>query len=80
MLNHDVRMVPERCLWDLATCSSDGEPNVVPVTFKGILDDGRLSVGDVFLETTLRNLEKNIMYHYRIIQMHILPRDHAQEP
>ena len=79
-LNENVKRVLMMSLWDLATSSKDGEPNVVPVTFKGILDDGRLSVGDVFLETTLRNLEKNIMYHYRIIQMHILPRDHAQEP
>ena len=46
-------------LWDLATCSKDGMPNVVPVTFKGILDDGTLTVGDVFLETTLKNLEEN---------------------
>lgn len=56
MINAAVRRVPERSLWDLATCSRDGEPNVVPVTFKGILDDGTLTVGDIFLETTLRNL------------------------
>lgn len=59
MINDAVRRVPECSLWDLATCSRDGEPNVVPVTFKGIEDDGTLTVGDVFLETTLRNLEEN---------------------
>ncbi|MCI6199849.1 MAG: pyridoxamine 5'-phosphate oxidase family protein [Succinivibrionaceae bacterium] len=59
MINAAVRRVPERSLWDLATCSRDGEPNVVPVTFKGILDGCTLTVGDVFLETTLRNLEEN---------------------
>ena len=58
-LNENVKRVLDCSLWDLATCSKDGEPNVVPVTFKGILDDGTLTVGDVFLETTLRNLEEN---------------------
>lgn len=58
-LNENVKRVLRSSLWDLATCSKDGMPNVVPVTFKGILDDGRLTVGDVFLETTIRNLEEN---------------------
>ena len=58
-LNENVKRVLDCSLWDLATCSKDGEPNVVPVTFKGILDDGTLTVGDVFLETPLRNLEEN---------------------
>ena len=58
-LNENVKRVLLCSLWDLATCSKDGMPNVVPVTFKGILDDGTLTVGDVFLETTLRNLEEN---------------------
>ncbi len=45
-------------MWDLATCS-DGEPNVVPVAFKDVTDDGKLVVGDVFLETTLKNIKAN---------------------
>lgn len=45
-------------MWDLATCA-DGEPNVVPVAFKDVTDNGKLIVGDVFLETTLRNLREN---------------------
>lgn len=45
-------------MWDIGTCS-DGEPNVVPVAFKDITEDGKLIIGDVFLETTLRNLEEN---------------------
>lgn len=45
-------------MWDLATCAN-GEPNVVPVAFKDVTDDGKLVVGDVFLETTLKNLEAN---------------------
>ena len=60
-LNENVKRVLLCSLWDLATCSKEGMPNVVPVTFKGILDDGTLTVGDVFLETTLRNLAKGAL-------------------
>lgn len=45
-------------MWDLATCSN-GEPNVVPVAFKFVTDDGKLAVGDVFLDTTLKNINAN---------------------
>lgn len=45
-------------MWDLGTCA-DGEPNVVPVAFKDVTEDGKLVVGDVFLETTLNNLKAN---------------------
>ncbi len=45
-------------LWDLATCAN-GEPNVVPVGLKSVTDDGKLAVGDIFLETTLENLKAN---------------------
>lgn len=58
MLNENVIKVLKSSMWDLATCG-DGEPNVVPVAFKDVTPDGKLVVGDVFLETTLRNLEKN---------------------
>lgn len=47
-----------RKTWDLATCSA-GVPNVVPVALKDVTDDGKLVVGDVFLDTTLRNLAAN---------------------
>ena len=52
-----VKVLKEN-MWDLATCAG-GEPNVVPVAFKDMTDDGKLIVGDVFLETTLRNLREN---------------------
>jgi len=45
-------------MWDLATCAN-GEPNVVPVGFKDVTEDGKLVVGDVFLETTLDNIKAN---------------------
>ena len=56
MLNESVINVLKNGMWDLATCA-DGEPNVVPVAFKDITDDGKLVVGDVFLETTLKNIK-----------------------
>ncbi len=58
MLNEAVIKVLKNGMWDLATCS-DGEPNVVPVAFKDVTDDGKLVVGDVFLETTLKNIKAN---------------------
>lgn len=58
MLNENVINLLKSSMWDLATCSG-GEPNVVPVAFKDITDDGKLLVGDVFLETTLQNLKAN---------------------
>ena len=52
-----VKVLKEN-MWDLATCA-DGEPNVVPVAFKDVTEDGKLVVGDVFLDTTLKNLAAN---------------------
>lgn len=58
MLNESVIKVLKNGMWDLATCA-DGEPNVVPVAFKDVTEDGKLIVGDVFLETTLKNIRAN---------------------
>ncbi len=58
MLNEAVVNVLKKGMWDLATCA-DGEPNVVPVAFKDVTEDGKLVVGDVFLETTLKNIKAN---------------------
>lgn len=59
MLNENVVKLLNEYMWDLATCSPDGEPNVVPVAFKAVTEDGKLTVGDVFLETTLNNIKAN---------------------
>ena len=58
MMNEQVIALLKSGIWDLATCA-DGEPNVVPVAFKDVTEDGKLVVGDVFLETTLRNIKAN---------------------
>ena len=58
MMNENVLKLLKSSLWDLATCA-DGEPNVVPVAFKDVTEDGKLLVGDVFLETTLNNINAN---------------------
>lgn len=57
-MNENVVKLLKEGMWDLATCAN-GEPNVVPVAFKDVTDDGKLLVGDVFLETTLNNIQAN---------------------
>lgn len=58
MFNDSVINVLKNNMWDLATTAND-EVNVVPVAFKDITSDGKLIVGDVFLETTLKNIKTN---------------------
>lgn len=58
MLNENVVKLLKNGMWDLATCAN-GEPNVVPVAFKDVTPDGKLVVGDVFLETTFKNIAAN---------------------
>lgn len=57
-MNDKVINILKTCLWDLATCAG-GEPNVVPVAFKTVTEDGKLAVADVFLETTVKNIGAN---------------------
>lgn len=56
-MNAKVEKLLKNKIWNLGTYGD--EPNVVPVLFKEIMDDGRLLVGDVFLKTTLSNVERN---------------------
>lgn len=58
MMNESVKKLLKESMWDLATCAN-GEPNVVPVAFKDVTPEGKLVVGDVFLDTTLKNLSAN---------------------
>ncbi len=58
MMDDNVRKVLENSMWDLATCLN-GKPNVVPVVFKSISESEKLMIGDVFLETTLKNVMEN---------------------
>ena len=57
MIPENVRKVFEENLWFVATC--DKEPNVVPVGFKCVTEDGKFAVGAVLLETTLENIRRN---------------------
>lgn len=57
-MNEDVKTLLKAGMWDLATCA-DNKPNVVPVAFKDVTDDGELVIGDVFLQTTLENIKAN---------------------
>lgn len=57
-MDENVRNLLATNMWDIATCS-DGQPNVVPVVFKEVAEDGTMLVGDVFLDTTLKNVAEN---------------------
>lgn len=52
-----IEILKSEPLWWLGTYSD--EPNVVPVGFKEVADDGTLIVGDVFLNHTLKNITEN---------------------
>jgi len=52
-----IELLKKEPLWWIGTYSN--EPNVVPVGFKEVADDGKLVVGDVFLNHTLKNIEAN---------------------
>lgn len=56
-MTENVKTILKEQMWYLATY--DQEPNAVPVAFKDVTDDGKLLVGDVFMETTLNNIKKN---------------------
>ncbi len=57
MIPDNVKKLFQEHLWYIATYGD--EPNVVPVGFKRVCDDGRLAVGAVLLETTLENIKVN---------------------
>ena len=57
MLPDKVKKLFQGHLWYIATYGD--EPNVVPVGFKRVCEDGRLAVGAVLLETTLENIRVN---------------------
>lgn len=56
-LNENVKKLLKEQIWYLATYSD--EPNAVPVAFKDITSDGKLIVGDVFMDKTLKNVNLN---------------------
>jgi len=56
-MNEKVTELFKKQTWTLGTF--DTEPNAVPVNFKAVTPDGKFLVGDVFLETTLKNVLKN---------------------
>lgn len=56
-MNQNVVNLLKEQIWYLGTYNN--EPNAVPVAFKDVTDDGKLLVGDVFLDETLKNIESN---------------------
>lgn len=56
-MNENVIKVLNEQLWYLATYSE--EANCVPVGFKCVTEDGKLLVGDVMLNITMKNVQAN---------------------
>ncbi|MCH4166711.1 MAG: pyridoxamine 5'-phosphate oxidase family protein [Megasphaera sp.] len=56
-MNEAVMNLLKEQIWYLATYTE--EPNAIPVAFKDITPEGKLVVGDVFLDTTLKNIQAN---------------------
>lgn len=57
MIPENVKKVFEENNWFIATCGD--EPNVVPVGFKCINDEGYFFIAAVLLETTIKNIQAN---------------------
>ena len=57
MIPDNVKKIFTENLWYIATIGD--EPNVVPVGFKCVCDDGRLAIGAILLDTTLENIRAN---------------------
>ena len=57
MISENVRKDFTDNLWFLATCGNG--PNVVPVGFKCVTNDGKFIIGALLLETTLENIKAN---------------------
>ena len=56
-MNANVVKILKEQLWHVATYGE--EPNVVPVGFKDVTEDGKLVMGVVLMETTLKNIAAN---------------------
>lgn len=59
MLTDEMKKAIEKNLVFVATASSDGTPNVVPIGFTRPIDNKRILIVDVFMKKTINNLEEN---------------------
>ena len=57
MIPENVKKVFNDNTWFITTCGD--EPNVVPVGFKCINDEGKFFIAAVLLETTIANIQAN---------------------
>ncbi|UWG95548.1 pyridoxamine 5'-phosphate oxidase family protein [Dehalobacter sp. DCM] len=59
-LSSEIKSVfSKQDVFPVATASSDGTPNVVPMTFVKILDDDKLLIVDNFMNKTKKNIDTN---------------------
>ncbi len=59
MLTDEMMDAIEKNLVFIATASSDGTPNVVPIGFVRPIDNKRILIVDIYMKKTLSNLEEN---------------------
>ena len=57
-MSENVLKILKANLWNVATMN-DKEVNVVPMGFKTVTPDGKLLIGDIFMETTVNNIKAN---------------------
>lgn len=58
-MTENVKKVFNENTWYIATCGE--EPNVVPVGFKCIGEDGTFNIACVLMDTTVKNIQANGM-------------------
>ena len=59
-MNEKVRaMFESQAIVTLATASAKGEPNVVPIGAKKVLDDETILISDQYFRKTIANLKEN---------------------
>ena len=57
-MSEQVLNILKANIWNVATMN-DNEVNVVPMGFKTVTPDGKLLIGDIFMETTVNNIKAN---------------------
>lgn len=58
-MTDDMMDAIEKDLVFLATTSSEGIPNVVPIGFARPIDDGNILIADNYMKKTRKNIEEN---------------------
>lgn len=59
-LTQDMKNIMEKSRgYAVATCTTEGLPNVVPIHFVKILSDDEIMLADIFMKKTFENIQDN---------------------